>query len=168
MEVFALTFGIVCLVLGGCAAEPGEIMQESDKYLDLVESLLEDPPQSSETVKGKIGVALQPVSKVARLRDEGAGKGAGGLDFERVSLSYLPNGKPGVFVLTLAPDLAPSREEVRARFDDIKITAAPSGRSLDEETEFSRQEVWGTLAFGFAERAPDKLRSIIFNYITKK
>lgn len=167
MKLVPLTVGIVCLAFGVCAAETGEIMQDSDKYLDFVGSLIEEPPQSSEAVKEKVGVALRPISKDSKLRDEGSGTGADGLEFERVSLSYLPDGTPAVFVLTLAPEGAPSQDDVSEKFEGIKITAAPSGRSLDEEAEFSRKESWGTLAFGFNERNPDKLRSIIFNYIQK-
>ncbi len=142
-------------------------MQESDKYLDLVESLLADPPQSADAVADKIGVALRPISKTAKVRDEGAGEGADGLAFEKVSLSYLPDGAPGVMVLTIAPEAAPKIDAVLLKFEGLELTAAPSGRSPAEEAEYSRKEDWGLLAFGFAERARDTLRSVIFNYVTK-
>lgn len=167
MRAIAMTVGAVCLMSAIGVAEPGETMTKSDKYLELVETLLEDPPKTPDAVKKMLGVALRPISKTARLRDEGAGKGTDGLEFDKITLSYLPNGDPGVLVFTIAPDLAPVRADVKARFDDIRITAAPRGRSLNDETEYSRKESWGILAFGFAERDRDKLRSVIFNYMPK-
>jgi hypothetical protein len=167
MKLLPLALGIVFVTNAVRAFEPGGVMQESDKYLDLVESLLSEPPMSSEAITDKIGVTLRPISKTARVRDEGAGAGADGLAFEKVSLSYMPNGEPAVFVLTIAPEAAPSKEDVFARFEDLKLTAAPTGRSIAEEAEYSRKESWGLLAFGFAERARKKLRSIIFNYVKK-
>jgi hypothetical protein len=165
MKIFPLAVGIMCLVLGVATAEQGKIMQESDKYLVLVENLLGDPPQSAGAVKEQIGVALRPFSKTAKLRDEGEGTGTDGLAFDSVMLTYLPSGKPGVLMLTLPPDHAPLRKDVTERFTGLTITATPRGRSLDEQTEFTRSESWGLLGFGFAERDPTKLRSIVFNYI---
>jgi hypothetical protein len=54
------------------------------------------------------------------------------------------------------------RAEVLARYADLKITQSPRGGSLDEETKWSRQEPWGRLSFGFAERDFNCLRSVVF------
>lgn len=56
----------------------------------------------------------------------------------------------------------PKRQDIEARYGPLKITGAPRGRSLDEETQLSTPQAWGQLTFGFAERTPDCLTSVIF------
>jgi hypothetical protein len=69
---------------------------------------------------------------------------------------------PGFLVLTLAGTCV-ARAEVMRRYDGLRLTEYPRGRSLDEEAHYSRHEPWGDLSFGFSERARDCLRSIVFN-----
>lgn len=69
---------------------------------------------------------------------------------------------PGFLVIRLAGACVP-RAEVLRRYEGLDITDHPRGRSLDEQTSYSRREVWGKLSFGFAERSPDCLRSVVFN-----
>lgn len=63
-------------------------------------------------------------------------------------------------VLTMGGPCVP-RAEVLRRHDGLEITGHPRGGSLDEATTWSRSEPWGRLAFGFAERRPDCLSSIL-------
>lgn len=69
---------------------------------------------------------------------------------------------PGFLVIQLAGACVP-RAEVLRRYEGLDITDHPRGRSLDEQTSYSRREVWGKLSFGFAERSPDCLRSVVFS-----
>lgn len=69
---------------------------------------------------------------------------------------------PGFLVLTLAGTCV-TKAEVMRRYSGLNLTDYPRGRSLDEEAHFSRSEPWGTLSFGFAERARDCLRSVVFD-----
>ena len=57
----------------------------------------------------------------------------------------------------------PARQDVAARYKPWTLSDVPRGRSLDEQTSWSREEHWGELSFGFAEAAPDCLRSISFD-----
>lgn len=68
---------------------------------------------------------------------------------------------PGFLVLTIGGACVP-RAEVMGRYDGLQLAGVPRGRSLDEETSWSRQESWGKLSFGFSERARDCLRSVVF------
>lgn len=52
------------------------------------------------------------------------------------------------------------RQEVERRFGPLSQIGVPRGRSLDEQTRLARQETFGQLSFGFAERNPDCLSSI--------
>lgn len=54
------------------------------------------------------------------------------------------------------------KSDVEARYSPWKITDLPHGGSLDEQAYWTRYEAWGELSFGFAERAPDCLKSIVF------
>lgn len=56
-----------------------------------------------------------------------------------------------------------SLDQVRRHFEDLQITEAPRGRSMDEETSYSVMMPWGKLSFGFAQRNPNCLASIVFN-----
>ncbi|OWQ48351.1 hypothetical protein CDL60_07185 [Roseateles noduli] len=62
-------------------------------------------------------------------------------------------------VLTLAGSCIP-RTDVLRRHNGLEITGFPRG-GPNEETSWSRREPWGKLAFGFAERRPDCLSSIL-------
>lgn len=53
------------------------------------------------------------------------------------------------------------RTDVIRRHEGLEITGTPRGGSLDEETAWSRSEPWGRLSFGFAERDPDCLSSVL-------
>ncbi|OWQ84468.1 hypothetical protein CDN99_24575 [Roseateles aquatilis] len=55
-----------------------------------------------------------------------------------------------------------ARSAVLARVPRLQITGAPRGRSLDEQTYWSSKEAWGSISFGFAERHPDCLSSVLF------
>jgi hypothetical protein len=69
---------------------------------------------------------------------------------------------PGFLALSLSGACV-SRKEVLERSKGLAISATPRGRSLDEQTYWSKQESWGKLSFGFAERNPDCLRSVVFD-----
>ena len=53
--------------------------------------------------------------------------------------------------------------QVRAHHGDLKVTGAPRGRSLEEATTHSVQLPWGKLSFGFKERNPECLASVVLS-----
>ncbi|KQW03099.1 hypothetical protein [Rhizobacter sp. Root1221] len=69
---------------------------------------------------------------------------------------------PGFLVLTLSGACVP-KSAVFGRYENLQLTDYPRGRSLDEEASYTRVESWGKLSFGFAERARDCLRTVVFN-----
>lgn len=68
---------------------------------------------------------------------------------------------PGFLVLSLSGTCVP-KTEVFARYPQMVMTDHPRGRSLDEEASYTKDTAWGKLSFGFAERAPDCLRTVVF------
>lgn len=69
---------------------------------------------------------------------------------------------PGFLMLSVAGSCIP-REEVLDRYKGLSITSVPRGRSPDEQTYWSREDAWGWIRFGFAERNPDCLSSVVFD-----
>jgi hypothetical protein len=53
-------------------------------------------------------------------------------------------------------------DQIRARYDQLKVVGHPRGKSLDEKTVYSQVMPWGNLSFGFRERNPDCLASVGF------
>jgi len=56
-------------------------------------------------------------------------------------------------------------DDVHGHFPDVVITDHPRGHSLDEQTYWSIQQPWGELSFGFKERNPDCLASVVLDRI---
>jgi len=56
-------------------------------------------------------------------------------------------------------------DDVHGHFPDVVITDHPRGHSLDEQTYWSTQQPWGELSFGFKERNPDCLASVVLDRI---
>lgn len=69
---------------------------------------------------------------------------------------------PGFLVLNLSGTCV-QKSAVNSRYTQLVMTDFPRGRSLDEEASYSQETSWGKLSFGFAERAPDCLHSIVFD-----
>ena len=70
-------------------------------------------------------------------------------------------GHPGFMVLSIDKACV-TLDKVRGNYADLQITETPRG-SPDDETSYSTMLPWGKLSFGFAERNPNCLVSIVFN-----
>jgi hypothetical protein len=156
---------IAAPLVGGCQAE-GKTMAESMNAIDhIVEQVRAagrvDRPLAAAIVHVALrktadtgyfetyeatDIKLGDLAMTAELRSpvEGSGATAGALLVLRILKG------------------CPSKADVEARYAPLKIANIPHGRSPDEETNWSRDEPWGHLSFGFAERAPDCLSSITF------
>ena len=69
---------------------------------------------------------------------------------------------PGFMVMEIE-GLCITLDQIRRRYGPLEITETPHGHSLDDETSHSVMQPWGKLSFGFAERNPDCLASIVFD-----
>jgi len=87
---------------------------------------------------------------------------AGGVEIVNVDLR-INKAHPGqgLLVLTMGGKCI-ERSVVLERQHGMQITNVPRGRSLDEETSWSQMLAWGKLSFGFTERQPDCLKSLVF------
>lgn len=87
-----------------------------------------------------------PLTLAVELRESVAGSG----------------GTPGALLAIDVTSGCVHAEDVAAHYKPWTLTDIPRGRSLDEQTSWSREERWGRLSFGFAERRPECLASIVF------
>lgn len=53
-----------------------------------------------------------------------------------------------------------SRKDIITRYGTTEITP-PSPHGIGSETEFKRLEPWGYVSFGFSQRSPDCLKSVV-------
>lgn len=88
------------------------------------------------------------------------------VEIDKVELrTNLSDEARGLLVLDLAGTCL-SIEQLRARYPGLAITDHPRGRSLDEETTYSVQQPWGQLSFGFKERKPECLATVVLDRTT--
>jgi len=74
----------------------------------------------------------------------------------------LMNEAQGLIALEIA-GVCVTLEQVRAHYPDLVFTDIPRGRSLDEKTYWTTYLPWGELSFGFKERNPDCLASVVID-----
>lgn len=83
------------------------------------------------------------------------------IDIDKVELRVsLTDEARGLVLLRLGGACLPI-EEVRARFPDLSLSNQPRGRSLDEEAGYATARPWGRLSFGFKERNPRCLATVV-------
>lgn len=80
---------------------------------------------------------------------------------EKVELrTSLKDGANGMVVLSLG-GMCLTIDQVRAHFPAVALAGFPRGRSLDEETTYTTLQGWGQLSFGFKERKPECLATVV-------
>lgn len=85
------------------------------------------------------------------------------VEIEKVELrASLSDEARGLVVLSLAGTCLPI-EQVRARYPELALANQPRDRSPDEETTYSVQQPWGLLSFGFNERRPQCLATVVID-----
>ena len=71
-------------------------------------------------------------------------------------------GGTGFLVLHIGGDCV-TLDQIRSHYEPLKLTNLPSSLSPDDGTVYSHPRPWGELSFGFAQRNPKCLASIIFS-----
>lgn len=138
--------------------------EQTTPYLELAERLRRNPPKSPDAVVEMLGIKLKKIDNAY----EGAGTGSDGVDFAKLAFRFLPSGEPNLLVITLPDGAGPAPDVVRGSFEDLRLLAVPRGRSEEEEMLIGRDEYWGKISFGFPAKAPNNLRTIIFDYVRNK
>lgn len=140
-------------------------MPVPDNVIQLVERLAAAPALTRAAVESAVGAPLRTGdgnSSFAFYEAEGlkAGDAQLAVDFrEPVSGGGATS---GALLNLKVGGTCVARPDVESRFGPLTVTGAPRGRSPNEETKLSRDEPWGRLTFGFADRAPACLSSVTF------
>ncbi len=88
----------------------------------------------------------------------------GGLSLAKIDLRLRVDGKPSSGFLVLDIDKpCVGRKEIFSKYGDIKLESAPTGRSPDEKHSYLLEDDWGKMSFGFAEKNPDCLATIVLD-----
>lgn len=130
-----------------------------------ISALAEQLPLSSEKVRQTLGTALTEATDLSNeyFAFYRGGPASLGRDttVAAIDLRLSRTGtRPGFLVLHLsAPCIG--IDEVRARYPALAITEVPRGDSPNDQTVWSTEPGWGRLSFGFAERQPGCLTTII-------
>lgn len=132
---------------------------EMNRYINLFANLSTNPPRHPEALGRALGIGLTP-DRIDAARDWLVENvvSVEGLEYSYVEMRFSTN--VTIIAIRIPPNGAPTRREIFKRFDNLRLEGAPTGRSLDEEAVWGRDEVWGHLSFGFSERNPDKLRTV--------
>lgn len=160
-----------CAATIASAQSPSPPKSKTMKQLELW-TLLDYLPTRTPFHKEKIEQAL----RIVLIQDEKitneyftALKGgpvilAGEIAIEAVSfrVSVMEPTEKWLLNLTVAGKCV-ARSDVLARYPRLEVTNAPRRRFPNEETSYSRKELWGKVSFGFAERNPDCLSSVLFS-----
>jgi hypothetical protein len=167
-------FGLlVCALLfcfAGCAArspEPDAMNDRTPSLWDILGVLEMQAPFAAPAVAQALGAKLQervehgnPLfhfyrTDALRLHD--------GVVLSDLDLRIRKGSTaPGFLVLTIGGSCV-ARAALQARFGNLAIMDVPHGHSREEQTVFSAARPWGRLSFGFRERDPDCLATVVFD-----
>lgn len=151
--------------MGRAPAEYGKTSMKTFDLWTLVDDLPTRMPLKRDKLQTLLGVALREKESNAYtdMYEGGPVYLKGEVEIESIDLRVSKDqANSRLMVLNLAGSCV-RKADVLGRNPDLAITDHPRGRSLDEKTSYSLEKSWGKLSFGFAERSPDCLRSVVFD-----
>lgn len=151
--------------MGRAPADDGKPTMNTVDLWTLVDDLPTKVPLERDTLQTHLGVVLREKGSNAYtdMYEGGPVHLKGEVEIESIDLRVSKDkANSRLMVLKLAGNCV-RKTDVLGRHHDLAITDHPRGRSLDEETSYSVEKPWGKLSFGFAERSPDCLRSVVFH-----
>jgi hypothetical protein len=166
----------VIIIAAACVWQPGQAYAKSGKDQKMSQEL-----KSVQNLLGQIRPAAPfTLSSIAdifntRLSEKNRNQyfaffeadnsvSDGGLKIEKVDFRVRIDGDPHPgFLVVRIGDACVKKSDVLNFYDKLTISEIPRGRSLNEETHYSLNDEWGKVSFGFAEKNPDCLSSIVFD-----
>jgi len=156
------------LTLGAAGrATEGAIDMRHDTLWQLIDRLGDQPSLSPARIERVLPVKFAETYRNAYFSFHDAGRFdlAGPLHIDKVELRVsLTDAGRGLVTLRVGGACLPI-EQVRARFADLVLSDVPRGRSLDEEASYATRRAWGKLSFGFKERNPRCLATVVIDRI---
>jgi hypothetical protein len=154
------------LLLSGCVN--GKTMDNKmTKFERLIDRILSNPPSTPEAVQTVTGIKITPTDANDSFRTyEGksvASETSPNVTIElRTPVSTEATSGP-LLILNVSEECL-GREALEARHGALEITQIPRGKSMDEETVFSKKMGWGVLSFGFPENNKTCVKTVTLNF----
>ncbi len=153
------------IMLSSCAT--GQVnMTKATDINGMIAALVAAPPNTLAQAEAALGVSLKAAPTQNVFRQYQGRKSSDG-DGRTIDIEYrLPQSvtaTSGPLLIMKIDGACLTKAEVQSRFGPLALTEVPRGKSLDEETGFSRNYDWGTLYFGFSERSRDCVRTVSYN-----
>lgn len=171
-RVFAEMWGrsVACVAIGifmSVSAVARATMEGNQKAVlyRLIQQLIDAPYLSRSVVERLTGAKLSLVSRDVFDFYEARNVKLKGATIDLIDYrepSRVGRAVRGPFFATTLGGACIHKSEIFSLYRHLAITDVPRGHSLDEETAFSKAEPWGRVSFGFSERSPDCLKSVVF------
>lgn len=133
----------------------------------LIDTLSRRAPFTKEIVQQVLGLDLLPAENFNERLDSFKGGPLSLLDgvaVETASLRLLKDDPANQWLLSLSlAGHCVQHAQVMSRHADLQVTRSPGSAAPDAQAYWSKEEPWGRLSFGFAERNRDCLRSVLFS-----
>lgn len=161
----------VCLMHGVlfCEAHAKErnTMKVEMTLWQTIEALAEQIPFTRQRVEALLHTTLQETDNtgndVFQFYESPPIELAEGVVINNVDLRIKRmGGHPGFMVLEIGGQCV-TLDKIRVRYGSVRMTDSPRGSSQHEKTHYAVKLSWGFLSFGFAQRNPNCLASIVFN-----
>ncbi|GCB02652.1 hypothetical protein [Ralstonia sp. SET104] len=117
-------------------------------------------PFSKEKLEASLGFPLLETSRNAHMAFFESPRAIDLADNGKIAMLDLrlsTDNKGAGFLLLALNGVSIGVDEVHARYPNLIVTDLPRGRSPQEVTTLTASLPWGTLAFGYRERIPDRL-----------
>lgn len=134
----------------------------TNPVIQLIDTLLGDPPKSPESVNDAMGVELAQVDTGNHDQEFRISVADRPISSVRLRKLNRANAKLSFLELAIQDDASPTRSEVFGHFGEASVSATPRGRSLKEEFQYTQTHDWGDAIFGFSARDPEHLSSMVF------
>jgi hypothetical protein len=156
----------VVLLMSGCASATGtgNIMTKFERFIDRI---ISNPPSSAEAFQNTTQIKLNPVSANASFQTYQAASidkdTAPNVTIElRTPISA--QATAGALLIIQVSDECIGRQALEARYGKLDLIQMPNGKSMDEETVFSKKMGWGLLSFGFPENNKECVKTVTLNF----
>jgi hypothetical protein len=154
------------LLMAGCA-EGKAMDQKMNKFEILIDRILANPPSTPDSVQSLTGVKLAPSNANDSFQIyQGSGVISESGSNVRIELRtpVSKNATSGSLLIIRVFDECPDIQAIKKRYGTLEITQIPSGKSMSEETVFSKKLDWGIISFGFPEDNKDCLRTVTLDF----
>ncbi|MGC6327880.1 hypothetical protein [Rhizorhabdus sp. FW153] len=165
-NIAIVLIGLFAIISAQKASEDMAGAQSPLDIFELIDKITSEPVVSYDTVERNMGIHLNLASEGVFNNYEAEDYHISGSILEKIEYRQPVVGsgasRGSILSIRIGGECV-DRKEVILRYSDLAITDVPKGHSLDEQTYYSAAKPWGKISFGFSERVPDCLRTIVIS-----